>query len=54
MCRFPKVAFSPALLPSVLLPGAAEPEYRAAIVPELVGIAYYGAVKCCVEERTDI
>jgi hypothetical protein len=54
MYRFPKVAFSPALLPSVLLPGAAEPEYRAAIMPELAGIAYYGAVKCCVEERTDI
>ena len=50
MCRVPKVAFSLALLLSVLLPVASEPEYRAAIVPKPVGIAYYGAVKRGAEE----
>jgi hypothetical protein len=48
--RVPKVAFSLALLLSVLLPGAAGPEYRAALMPKLLGIAYYGAVKRGVEE----
>jgi hypothetical protein len=45
MYRFPKAAFPLALLLSMLLPCAAEPKYRAVIVPKLVGIAYYNAVK---------
>lgn len=52
MYRFPKVAFSPALLLSVLLPNAAKLEYRAAIEPELAGIAYYGAVERGAGETT--
>ncbi len=50
MYRFPKAAFPFALLLSMLLPCAAEPKYRAEIMPKLVGIAYYDAVKRGVEE----
>ncbi len=50
MYRFPKAAFPPALLVSMLLPCAAEAKYRAMIVPKLVGIAYYDAAKRWVEE----
>jgi hypothetical protein len=49
MYRFPKVAFPLALLLSVLLSHAKRPEYRAMIVPNLVGIACYDAVKRGVE-----
>ena len=45
MYRFPKAAFTLALLLSMLLPCAEEPTYRATIMPKLVGIAYYDAVK---------
>jgi hypothetical protein len=45
MHRFPKAAFPPALLVSMLLPCATEARYRAMIVPKLVGTAYYDAVK---------